>query len=306
MLLRMLGYSDTRGDFTVHDAPRFAQRIGLTSRSYSGTMTRGDVFESMRDALVFSYKNQTYTVIDRLIQKGTCSRSAANALGLLDPELTIREAADRHLAAVFCLDLYTSQEDLDKETPSSSASGFFISPDGLAITNHHSIEDGIYATATLCTGEVYEITEVLYYDAGIDLAVVRVSQTSTAQNTTSAFAYLELAGTEEIRYGDVVYALGNPLGLGLAVSSGIIADPFRKADDYTLPCIMNSADISKGSSGGALLNVYGHVIGVTSGAYTHGNNMYLAVPVDPALSVDLSVRGQTLAQMTATEKADQS
>ena len=168
MLLQLLGYSDATGDFTVHNAPLFAQRIGLVSRGRSGTMTRGDVFESIRSALTFSYKD----VIERLIQKGACSRTTANALGL-----------------------------------------------------------------------------------------------------------------------------------GLAISSGIVSNPARQTDGYTLPCVMNTADISRGSSGGALLNESGDVIAVTSGAYTYGNNMYLAVPVDPILSVDLTASGRTLAEMTPSEAA---
>lgn len=309
MLLRMLGYSDAHGDFTVHNAPVFARQIGLTPRNYTGTMTRGDIFESMRDALNFSYKDGKHngaTVIEHLIRKGTCSQTAANALGLLEPELTARQIADRYMAAVFCLDTYTTQDAIARKDPSSNASGFFISPDGLAVTNHHSIEDSIYGTATLCTGDTYEITEVLYYDKDIDIAVIRVSQTSITHKTTSAFAYLDLAGTRDAHHGDPVYTLGNPLGLGLAVSSGIISDPARQTDGYTLPCVMNTADISRGSSGGALLNVYGDVIAVTSGAYTYGNNMYLAVPVDPVMSADLTATGMTLAEMTALENAQKS
>lgn len=60
---------------------------------------------------------------------------------------------------------------------------------------------------------------------------------------------------------------------------------------------MNTADISQGSSGGALLNVYGQVIAVTSGAYTYGNSMYLAVPVDPVMSADLTSHSWTLKEV---------
>ena len=74
-------------------------------------------------------------------------------------------------------------------------------------------------------------------------------------------------------------------------------------DRYTLPCVVNSADISRGSSGGALVNVYGQVIGVTSGAYTYGNNMYLAVPVNPVMTADLTGPGWTLAEVKAMEAA---
>ena len=231
-LLRMLGYSDENGDFSVSDAALFAQRIGLISVAYSGTLTRGDMFEIARDALTFSYKDGSGTLIEHLVDSGCTSRSAASALGLLAPELTARQVADRHMAAVFRLDLY-----------------------------------------------------------------------KTPGKTTSAFAFLELAGTHDIRAGDTVYALGNPLGLGLAVSSGIISATARDVERYALPCVMSSADISQGSSGGALLNVYGQVIAVTSGAYLYGNNMYLAVPVDPVLTADLSGEGLTLKQVAEIQAA---
>lgn len=298
MLLRMLGYSDQTGDFTIDDAATFARRIGLVSQSYTGTMTRSDIFESMREALTFSYKDGSSTVIEQLVTSGTCTRAAANALGLLNEELTARQIADRHMAAVFCLDLYEDQSAIADQTPTSTASGFFISPDGLAITNYHSIQKNIYATASLSTGDTYEVENVVYYDKEIDIAVIRISTTSLDDKTTSAFACLDLVGTGDIRHGDVVYTLSNPLGLGLAVSSGIISDTARDVERYALPCVMNTADISQGSSGGALLNVYGDVIAVTSGAYIYGNNMYLAVPVDPAMTADLTVPGLTLAEVT--------
>ena len=301
MLLRMLGYSDKAGDFTTSGAAVFAQRIGLLSQPLSGELTRGQLFQSMRDALTFSYKDGSSTVAERLVERGAASRATVSALGLLDRELTARQVADRHAAAVFCLDKYDTQGEIDEGTPSGNASGFFISSDGLAVTNYHSIDGAIHATATLSTGETYPVGAVVWYDPDIDLAVLRISPTSTDGKTTSAFAYLELVGTSDIRSGDTVYTLGNPLGLGLAVSSGIISATARDVERYALPCVMNTADISQGSSGGALLNVYGHVIAVTSGAYTYGNNMYLAVPADPVLEADLTVSGLTLKEVVKTE-----
>ena len=121
----------------------------------------------------------------------------------------------------------------------------------------------------------------------------------SGSRSTSAFACLEVApsGTGDVRVGDTVYTISNPLGLGLAVSSGVISDTARQVARYDLPCLMDTADISQGSSGGALLNAYGQVIGVTSGAYSYGNNMYLAVPIDPVLSADLSGEGWTLKEV---------
>lgn len=301
-LLRMLGYSDKDGDFTVSDAAAFARRIGLLSASWEGSLTKGDLYQMAIDALSFSYRDGSGTVLERLVETGCVSSSAANALGLLNPALTARQAADRLMSAVFLIQGYETQKQVDQSTPASDASGFFISADGLAVTNYHSIEDDIYATATLITGDVYEIERVLYYDPDIDIAVIKVSQTALEGSDTSAFAYLELAGTAEARPGDTVYTISNPLGMGLAISSGIISATDRQVSSYALPCIMNTADISHGSSGGALLNVYGQVLGVTTGAFSAGNNMYLAVPVDPVMTADLTVEGWTFAEVVQIQK----
>ena len=302
-LLRMLGYRDDEGDFTPEDAALFARHIGLTPLTYTGTLSRGDLFTIMDNALSFSYHDGSATVLDRLLESGAVSRSSANALGLLNPSLTARQIADRCSAAVFRLDNYAKQIEVEAQVPSADASGFFISSDGLAVTNYHSIEDAIYATVTLSTGETYPVEQVLYYDTGIDIAVLQVSKTSLDHRTTSAFACLDIApsGVDSARVGDTVYAIGSPLGLGLAVSSGIVSATSLDVERYTLPCLMNTADISQGSSGGALLNALGQVIGVTTGAFTYGNSMYLAVPIDPVLSADLNVQGWTLKEVKARE-----
>ena len=302
-LLRMLGYSDKAGDFAVSDAAVFAQHIGLTARAYDGPLTWGQLCEIAAGALTFSCKDDSATVAERLVSSGACPRAAASALGLLDETLTARQAADRLTSAVFQLDLYDTQEELDAQEPGGNASGFFLTADGLAVTNYHAIEDAIHATATLSTGEVYPVESVVWYDPGMDLAVLRISRTSTVHKTTSAFAVLEVVGTSDLRPGDTVYTLSNPLGLGLAVTSGVVSAMEHDVERYDLPCVVNTADISQGSSGGALLNVYGQVVAITSGAYTYGNSMYLAIPADPILTADLTGEGQTLREVLAAEKA---
>ena len=258
-LLRMLGYSDKSGDFAVSGAAVFAQQIGLAARGYSGGLTRGQLYQSAADALTFSYKDGSATVIGRLVERTPSIRAAANALGLMETALTARQVSDRLSAAVFRVDLYEKQKYVDRGTPTSTASGFFISDSGLAVTNYHSIDGGVYATATLSTGETFPVERVLYYDPEIDIAVVKVSQATTDGKTTSAFKYLEMAGTGDVRPGDKVYSLGNPLGGGLAVSEGVVSATEREVPGYAWPCVMNTADISKGSSGGVLMNVYGQI-----------------------------------------------
>lgn len=304
-LLRMLGYDDAAGDFSPDSAALFAQHIGLTPQASTGSLSRGQLFVLLESALSFSYKDGSATVISRLIDRGIVSRAAANALGFLSPVLTARQVAERYTAVAFHLDVYTRQIELDIDMPMVNASGFFISADGLAVTNYHTIEDSVHAVATLSTGEVYPVQRVLYYDPDADIAVIQISKTSRSGHVTSAFAHLDIApsGTRDVRPGDAVYTLSDPLGMGLAVSSGIISATNRDVERYSVPCLMSTADISQGSSGGALLNALGQVIGVTSGAYTYGNSMYLAVPIDPVLSADLTGEGWTIREIKEREAA---
>ena len=312
-LLRMLGYSDAKGDFAVSDAALFARRIGLTSRDYytgDKTFTRGELFRIAADALSFRYKGSDDTVLDRLISRGAVTRQQAAGLGLLNPLLTPRQIYDRCSSAVFQLDFHTTpagtvdpNADADGDgqpdgepDPDINSSGFFIHESGVAVTNFHAIDGALRGTATLLTGEQFPVQDVLYFDRKIDIAVIRISRTSTEGKTTSAFAALEMVGASEVYPGDDVYAIGNPLGDGISFSDGIVSDAARAMSEYALPCIVNTASISQGSSGGALLNAYGQVVGITTGAYVYGNNMYLAVPVDPAMDVDVTKAGWTMSQ----------
>lgn len=298
-LLRLLGYSDAAGDFTATDAALFARRIGLATRDYiDGDFTRGDMFCAAADALTFRCKGSETTIIRQLLDRGAITYAQASSLGLLNPSLTARQAYDRCSAAVFQLDCWSRdvRDQIGEIPPTSNASGFFIDSTGLAVTNYHSIEGAIHATATLVTGEVFPVEKILYYDADIDIAILRISHTAESGAVTSAFAWLEMGSQKEVRIGDVVYNISNPLGLGLAMSAGIVSDNERAVERYALPCIMNTAPISQGSSGGALLNEYGEVIAISSGAYVYGNEMYLSVPIDPAKTANLDYLDHTLEQ----------
>lgn len=296
-LLRMLGYSDAKQDFVPSEANVFAQHIGLISHPVEGPLTRGELFAILQDALIFPAKGSGKTFAQHLVSCGAVPRSTASALGLLDRPLNARQIADRFSAATVMLSCYQNQEEISTKKPSTSASAFLVSPDGLALTNYHSIENAIYAEGSLVTGESYPIERVIWFDADIDMALIRLSKVSTSLKRTSSFASLEVVGTKELRVGDKVYAMGNPLGLGLSVTEGIVSAMGHHVERYKLPCIVSTADISRGSSGGVLMNVYGQAVAVTAGAYSYGNSMYLSVPADPFLQLDLTKEGITLPEL---------
>jgi len=291
-LLRQLGYEG----FTDETAVLFARRVALTARDYDEALTLGDLYELTRDALAFPGKDGE-TAAERLAAAGYCTR--AEVQKLLPEELTARQMADRHMAAVFKLDTYYTEKEYEDNKSSNGGSGFFVSADGLAVTNYHTIEEAVRATATLVTGEAFEVERVLFYDTDNDLALLRVSKTSKDQKTTVPFfSFLEIAKDPDLRQGDQVYTIGVPLGIAQTISSGVISATDHMMEFSKYPCVLNTADISHGSSGGVLLNAYGHVIGVTTGAYSNGNNLYISVSLTPVLEADWTVGGLTLEEVT--------
>ncbi len=154
----------------------------------------------------------------------------------------------------------------------ASGSGVFISADGKALTNHHVVEGAHSAAIMTSDGNVYKVKG--YYDAieAIDLAMIQIEG--------SSFPYLEMADVSTIAAGQTVFAIGSPLGLDNTISQGIISNPYRVVGG--LGYIQTTAPISHGSSGGALINDKGQLIGITSAGFDDGQNLNLAVPINRA------------------------
>ncbi|MDR1589496.1 MAG: trypsin-like peptidase domain-containing protein [Oscillospiraceae bacterium] len=175
--------------------------------------------------------------------------------------------------AVFYVEVYDANGNRVK-----SGSGFFIDGDGTALTNYHVLSGGTTASVTLSSGEQYDILGIYDYDETRDIAVVKVDG--------GGFRALEAADSSKVSAGDTVYTIGSPLGLSGSISAGIVSSALRTVEDGEY--IQIDAAISSGSSGGALLDAYGRVIGITSGTYSGGQNVNFAVPIDAlsALSLD--------------------
>ncbi len=189
-------------------------------------------------------------------------------------ELTPEQIYARCAPAVFYVEIYDEWGWCIK-----TGSGFFIRSDGLAITNYHVISGADSATITVSdTGEVYDVAGVYDYSAAEDWAVLQIDG--------SGFQTLEIGDPGYDVGGATVYAIGSPLGLQNTISAGIISNPARV--DGGMTYIQMSAAISPGSSGGALLNKYGQVIGITSATYTSGQNLNLSIPLTYLEEMDIS------------------
>jgi S1-C subfamily serine protease len=168
-----------------------------------------------------------------------------------------------------------------RQTNAGAGSGFFISTDGLVVTNHHVLEEGRYFDVKTPDGRTIRAQGVVARDAGADLAILRVGG--------SRFPSLRLASDPLPAVGKKVYAIGTPLGVFSNTLSDGLVSAHRKMGannllgyDSNLRLIQHTAAISHGSSGGPLLIDDGSVVGVNTLVFTEigANSVYMSVPVE--------------------------
>ena len=152
-------------------------------------------------------------------------------------------------------------------TPVASGSGIAIHPDGYILTNCHVIREGhSFCVRIENDDNIYDMVELIKYNPVFDLALIRIQK-----NMPPLPVYND---RRQLRRGEKVFAIGSPMGLFNSVSDGIISG-FRTIKDREM--IQFTAPISHGSSGGALLNCCGEVIGICTGGIDEGQNLNLAV-----------------------------
>lgn len=167
-------------------------------------------------------------------------------------------------------------------------SGVIVSSDGTILTNNHVIEGADRITVILSNNKSYE-ARLVGSDRPSDLAVLKIE----AQN----MPYLTLGNSDAVRVGDIVLAIGNPLGIGQTVTAGIISAKGRRtglsygsSNDTFEDFLQTDAPINRGNSGGALVNLNGELIGINSqilaGGPSGGNiGIGFAIPSNMAKSV---------------------
>jgi serine protease Do len=138
---------------------------------------------------------------------------------------------------------------------SLQGSGFFIDASGVILTNFHVI-DGAYNIHVTLSDGTHLPGRILATAARIDLALVKV-------DTTHPISVVHWADSDKVQIADPVFAIGNPLGIGLSVTAGIVSALNRNIMDTPFDdFIQTDAAINHGNSGGPLFNRNGEVIGV--------------------------------------------
>ncbi|MFC2008411.1 S1C family serine protease, partial [Chloroflexota bacterium] len=144
-------------------------------------------------------------------------------------------------------------------TQQGAGSGWIIDNNGLIVTNNHVVEGAKSITVTLADDRTFP-AETVRTDSLTDLAILKIN----AGKLTPA----NVGDSSQLRVGDWVVAIGNPLGLGISAKEGIVSRldvPISISSGQTLyDLIETSAAINPGNSGGPLVNMAGEVIGITS------------------------------------------
>jgi len=154
-----------------------------------------------------------------------------------------------------------------------TGSGIMIGRNGYILTNNHVASGGRYYSVRIeDDDEVYKTNEVIKYNSSTDLAVIRIGR---QLNPIPIYK-----GPAKLVRGQKVVAIGSPLGLFNSVSDGIISG-FRSINDVDM--IQFTAPISHGSSGGAVLNMYGEVVGISTAGIDSGQNINLAIGYESIL-----------------------
>ncbi|MDE6103775.1 MAG: trypsin-like peptidase domain-containing protein, partial [Oscillospiraceae bacterium] len=165
---------------------------------------------------------------------------------------------------------------------SGSGSGIIITEDGYIVTNTHVLDGMEKYTVNTYDNKSYT-AEIVGRDAKTDIAVIKINAKDLSAAT--------LGNSDEVNQGEAVVAIGNPAGLTGSITDGIVSGLNRKiktdAASFEMNCIQTNAAISPGNSGGALVNLYGQVIGITSSKYATVNSEGLgfAITINDALPI---------------------
>ena len=156
---------------------------------------------------------------------------------------------------------------------SASGSGFILTSDGYVVTNNHVVEGATSVTVKLYNGDEYD-AEVIGTDEMNDVALLKIDATGLQAVT--------IGDSDQIEVGEEVIAIGNPLGeLTFTMTAGVVSALDREINTDGKPINMLQTDvaINSGNSGGALFDMNGNVIGITSAKYSGSTSSGASIEV---------------------------
>jgi len=154
----------------------------------------------------------------------------------------------------------------------STGSGFLVYDDSTVVTNNHVTEDAYRISISTEQDHTYEIANIISFDASADIVLLKTIK-------PTGLKPLGLGSSDKLMKGEDVLAIGSPEGLKNTVSTGVLSGRIFNPENG-LDILQITAPISHGSSGGALFNKKGEVVGITFAGYDEGQNLNFAIPIE--------------------------
>jgi len=148
-------------------------------------------------------------------------------------------------------------------------SGVVLKDKDFLVTNFHIFE-GADSLIVKHKGKIVQYSMILGFDGDIDILILKIAENS--------FPKIHLGAIDKLKIGQTIYAIGSPMGLENTITEGIISG-LRNNDASTRNFIQISAPVSKGSSGGAIVNIKGELIGISTLIFKEGQNLNFAIPI---------------------------
>ena len=237
--------------------------------------------------------------------------SDASAEGDTDGNSSVAAIADAAMPSLVAITNQSVQEMMNWFGQSqvyesqSSGSGIIIGQTDtelLIVTNNHVV-DGAQTLSVGFIDETAAQAQVKGTDAEHDIAVIAVNLSDLSADTLSKIKVIQIGSSADLQVGEQVVAIGNALGYGQSVTTGIVSALNRPVtiDGVTNTLIQTDAAINPGNSGGALLNMSGQLVGINSAKYsdTTVEGMGYAIPVDDVTDIIEGLMNRT----ARTEKA---
>ena len=174
------------------------------------------------------------------------------------------EAADASVVTIFC---YDHNGEL-----AATGSGFIAFDGKTVVTNYHVMTSAYTCKISTNQDISYEVSKIMRYSEDQDIAILILSE-------DTGLTPLPLGDSTTVKKGETVVAIGSPLGIKNTVSTGVLSG--RLMED-NMDVLQFTAPISSGSSGGALFDDHGNVIGITYATIIDGQNLNLAIPIELA------------------------
>lgn len=174
----------------------------------------------------------------------------------------------------------------------ATGSGFIISSNGKVITNYHVIDGAYYVDVIFQNGTKYEVDGVLGNSISKDIVIMQLKDASNLQSVL-------LGDSDTLQLGNSIVAIGSPLGIQNTISTGIVSG-LNRVNNREGKDIQISAPINDGSSGGALFNMNGQVVGITYSGINTTGDLNFAIPINdvkPFMSIEALTKLSQLAEI---------